>query len=210
MRAPQAEEGETGVHHETGQCKKACRLWKSAGLWAEPMERGRVPYTQPQPWGEEGCTADGGCRDVPVFRRSAPPQRPVERYRHNQRHHCIAPREKMNRTQCSTSDERFALAHTHSGGGEPQGSIRRGRGGVWDPKVCVPEWPNKIFSIVSFVFPTVVTSVWGGGGGQAGGGGIGTRPWWLALLGCGGAYWPLVLEPSAMTSRHPHYCGHPQ
>ena len=42
-----------------------------------------------------------------------------------------------------------------------------------------------------------------GGGGKAG-----TRPWWLALLDCGGAYWPLALEPSAMTSRHPHYCGH--
>ena len=41
------------------------------------------------------------------------------------------------------------------------------------------------------------------------GGGVGTRPWWLALLTCGGAYWPLAFEPSAMTSRHPHYCGHP-
>ena len=39
----------------------------------------------------------------------------------------------------------------------------------------------------------------GGGGGWA----------WLALLACGGAYWPLALEPSAMTSRHLHYCGHP-
>ena len=35
-----------------------------------------------------------------------------------------------------------------------------------------------------------------------GGGGFGTRPWWLALLACGGAYWPLAFEPSAMTSRH--------
>ena len=34
-----------------------------------------------------------------------------------------------------------------------------------------------------------------------GGGGVGTRPWWLALLACGGAYWPLALEPSAMTIR---------
>ena len=42
-----------------------------------------------------------------------------------------------------------------------------------------------------------------------GGGGVGTRPWWLALLACGGAYWPLAFEPSAMTRRHPHYCGHP-
>ena len=42
-----------------------------------------------------------------------------------------------------------------------------------------------------------------------GGGGVGTRPWWLALLACGGAYWPLAFEPSAMKSRHPYYCGHP-
>ena len=42
-----------------------------------------------------------------------------------------------------------------------------------------------------------------------GGGGVGTRPWWLALLACGGAYWPLAFEPSATTSRHPYYCGHP-
>ena len=41
-----------------------------------------------------------------------------------------------------------------------------------------------------------------------GGGGFGTRPWWLALLACGGAYWPLAFEPSAMTSTHPYYCGH--
>ena len=44
--------------------------------------------------------------------------------------------------------------------------------------------------------------VWGGGG-------VGTEPWCLALLACGGAYWPLALEPSAMTSRHPYFCGHP-
>ena len=42
-----------------------------------------------------------------------------------------------------------------------------------------------------------------------GGGGVGTRPWWLALLACGGAYWPLAFEPSAMTSRDPHCCGYP-
>ena len=39
-----------------------------------------------------------------------------------------------------------------------------------------------------------------------GGGGGGTRPWWLALLACGGANWPLAFEPSA--SRHPYYCRH--
>ena len=46
-------------------------------------------------------------------------------------------------------------------------------------------------------------------GGAGGGGGFGTSPWWLALFACGGAYWPLALEPSAMTSRPPHYCRHP-
>ena len=30
------------------------------------------------------------------------------------------------------------------------------------------------------------------------GGGVGTRPWWLALLACGAAYWPFSLEPSAL------------
>ena len=44
---------------------------------------------------------------------------------------------------------------------------------------------------------------------SGGGGGVGTRPWWLALLACGGAYCPLALEPSATTSGHPYYCGHP-
>ena len=50
----------------------------------------------------------------------------------------------------------------------------------------------------------------GGGGGEGfepkrppwgvkrGGGGVCTKPWWLALLACGGAYWPLAFEPSAM------------
>ena len=46
------------------------------------------------------------------------------------------------------------------------------------------------------------------GNAAQGGGGVRTRPWWLALLACGGAYWPLALEPSAMTSRHPHCRGH--
>ena len=46
-------------------------------------------------------------------------------------------------------------------------------------------------------------------GGWAWGGGGGTRPRWLALLACGGAYWPLALEPSAMPSRHLYCRGHP-
>ena len=35
---------------------------------------------------------------------------------------------------------------------------------------------------------------WGAGSKELreGGGGVGTRPWWLALLACGGAYWPLT------------------
>ena len=39
---------------------------------------------------------------------------------------------------------------------------------------------------------------WGGGEAIAKGG-FGTRPWWLALFACGGAYWPLAFETSAMT-----------
>ena len=59
--------------------------------------------------------------------------------------------------------------------------------------------------------------VWGGAlpcrgaGGlkSLGGGGLAQGLWWLALLACGGAYWPLVFEPSAMPSRPPHYRTHP-
>ena len=47
------------------------------------------------------------------------------------------------------------------------------------------------------------------GGWRERGGGIDTGPWWVALLACGSAYWPVAFEPSAMTSRRPHYCGHP-
>ena len=43
--------------------------------------------------------------------------------------------------------------------------------------------------------PPHCVGLWGWGGG------VGTRPGWLALLACGGAYWPLGFEPSAMTSR---------
>ena len=43
--------------------------------------------------------------------------------------------------------------------------------------------------------------------GMEGGGGVGTRPWWLALMPRGGACWPVALEPYAMTSGHPHDRG---
>ena len=97
------------------------------------------------------------------------------------------------------------------GGGRGEG------GGSGTQKTVYPKWPDQIFPIVKFrFFPTMVTLVWGGGGvsttppyNQTEGGGVGTRPWWLALLACGSAYWPLAFEPSAMTSGHPHYCGHP-
>ena len=35
-----------------------------------------------------------------------------------------------------------------------------------------------------------------------GGGGVGTRPWWLVLLACGGAYWPLSGMLNLMTIPH--------
>ena len=53
---------------------------------------------------------------------------------------------------------------------------------------------DKIFPLVNFVLPHDGHFDLERGGG-------GTRPWRLALLACGGAYWPLTLEPSAMTSR---------
>ena len=37
--------------------------------------------------------------------------------------------------------------------------------------------------------------------------GFGTRPWRLALVACGSAYWPLTLEPSAMTRGGGGYIG---
>ena len=65
------------------------------------------------------------------------------------------------------------------------------------PLKCAQEHPSTNSNpLMAYPFPR-------------GGGGVGTRPWWLALLACGGADWPLALEPSAMTSRHPYYCGHP-
>ena len=75
----------------------------------------------------------------------------------------------------------------------------RGREGVWEPKGRVPKVAHLNNSVCKcHVFPLRNL-----GPGRAGGGWVGTRPWWLALVGCGGAYWPLALEPSAMTSRHP-------
>ena len=75
---------------------------------------------------------------------------------------------------------------------------------------------NKIWNTELRVAKTVVAGTVGANCGEAnlthcgpGGGGGGTRPWWLALLACGGAYWPLAPEPSAMTSGHPYYCRHP-
>ena len=41
----------------------------------------------------------------------------------------------------------------------------------------------------------------GGAPHQVGGGGGGTRPWWLALSACGGAYWPLTAWGLGV---HPH------
>ena len=76
-------------------------------------------------------------------------------------------------------------------------------------------WPRSHFFFFSHgvhaphVSPTVPEGVWGLCPNNNTGGGVGTRPWWLALLACGGAYWPLAFEPFAMTSGHPHYCGHP-
>ena len=50
------------------------------------------------------------------------------------------------------------------------------------PKVCVPKMALPD-SNGEFRF----CPLW-----SVEGGGVGTRPWWLALLACGGAYWPLA------------------
>ena len=63
------------------------------------------------------------------------------------------------------------------------------------PKVWVPKTAKRIFPFVKIAFCPTMKS------GSGGGGGVGTRPWWLALLTCGSAYWPLAFEPSAMTRR---------
>ena len=55
-----------------------------------------------------------------------------------------------------------------------------------------PKAPEKMFDWPGRQFGPIF---WGGG---VQGGGVGTRPWWLALLACGGAYWPLAFEPSAI------------
>ena len=55
---------------------------------------------------------------------------------------------------------------------------------------CVHQkWPDQIFPIANFA------ASHNGHFGPGGGGGVGTRPWWLALLACGGAYWPLANRP---------------
>ena len=107
-----------------------------------------------------------------------------------------------------------------------QGCIRRERASEAAPEAvrqavgggCRSGW-GRLLSVLS-VTNAVEAGTWRHGDragqrlgaleGVRGGGGVGTRPWWLALVACGGAYWPLALEPSAMTSRPPYYCGHPR
>ena len=84
----------------------------------------------------------------------------------------------------------------------PKGSSRRGGGGFWDPNVCVPQWPDgKLhfsrddqFGLEGGGVPPLLLRCTAVLIYPLGGGGGGTRPWWLALLACGGAYWPLALE----------------
>ena len=51
-----------------------------------------------------------------------------------------------------------------------QGSIRRGGGGVWDPKVCVPKIADQIFPMGNFVFSRGGHFGLDGGEGGPGGG----------------------------------------
>ena len=81
-------------------------------------------------------------------------------------------------------------------------------GGPGTQKFVYQKWPDKIFPILNFVFSHDGHFGLEGGGGVLGGGG-----WHKALVvgsvSLRGAYWPLAFQPSAMTSRHPYYCGHP-
>ena len=49
-----------------------------------------------------------------------------------------------------------------------QGCVRReeGGGGSGNQRFVYQKWPDKIFRMVNFVFPTLVTSVLGGEGGK--------------------------------------------
>ena len=58
-------------------------------------------------------------------------------------------------------------------------AVEGGAGGSGTQNFAYQKWPEHIFSTVNF-----------DGHFGLGGGGVGTRPWWLALLACGGAYWP--------------------
>ena len=119
---------------------------------------------------------------------------------------CPAPAGPLGPRLGGTAHQRSRLA---SEGGKEGG---RG-GGLRFKGLCPKDGPKKsVLTKSNFSARNVLTDPRGGGGGGSGGGGGGrggTRPWWLALLACGGAYWPLAAEPSAMTSRHPHFCGHP-
>ena len=53
------------------------------------------------------------------------------------------------------------------GGGREVLEGGRGGEGVWDPKACVPKWPDTISPIAHFVFPHFGLE---GGGGSRGGG----------------------------------------
>ena len=73
---------------------------------------------------------------------------------------------------CSHLADRVVFRGLHSGRltpywgrGRPEleGGVGVGGGrAVWDPKDCVSKWPDQMFPIVNFVFPTMVTLVWGG------------------------------------------------
>ena len=76
--------------------------------------------------------------------------------------------------------------------------MRGGGGGLEPNSLCTKNSQIKI-SFCKFHFLHFEIRVQGG---------FGTRPWWLARLACGGTYWPLAFEPSAMTSGPPYYCGH--
>ena len=69
------------------------------------------------------------------------------------------------------------------------------------PKRKYSEWHTKMGRGHDHQIPHIKTKHYSQWHRTQRGGRVGTRPWWLALLACGGACWFLTLESSAMTSR---------
>ena len=118
------------------------------------------------------------------------PHRPTRRHNKN-RNRSNARRQKLQKKGLVLCGRSIGCA----GGGSKRATATR------DANDTVPRstkgWPGPTITLRLSDNPEHSTP----GGLRDAEGGFGTRPWWLALVACGGAYWPLAFEPSAMTSR---------